>query len=126
MQSSWKVSPLLFLRATGEAKNTHTPTRSISDRAGGEYPAREHDGASLAGADVDENAALLVDRSADGRENGARRDDGDARVPDLRGNGRVSGAQSNEATLQRSSREAPARKEGAALRAGGRGLERGA
>jgi hypothetical protein len=78
----------LFLSATIEAKNAHMSTRSISDRAGGEYPAREHDGASMAGADVDENAALLVDRSADGRVNGARRDDADARVPDLRGNGR--------------------------------------
>jgi hypothetical protein len=72
---------------TPTRRHAHTPTRfprywhfPISGRAGGEYPAREHDDASLAGGDADENAALLVDRSADGRVNGARRDDGDARV----------------------------------------------
>ena len=71
----------------------------------------------MVGADVDENVALLADRSADGRVNGVRRDDGDVRVPNLRGNGRVRGAQSNAATLQRSSTQAPARKVGAVLRA---------
>ena len=131
MQPSWKASPLLFLSAAVDGKiDTRRHARHVSSHAladtdalrfsghgGGEYPAREHDDALLAGAGADENAALLVDRSADGRVNGARRDDGDGRVPNLRGNGRVRGAPSNAATLQRSSTEAPARKEAAVLRA---------
>ena len=103
-------------RSTRQHASANTDTLRFSDRGGGEYPAREHDDALLAGAGADENAALLVDRLADGRVIGARRDDGDGRVPNLRGNGRVRGAPSNAATLQRSSTEAPARKEAAVLR----------
>ena len=108
----------IIARCQCQLTKSQTPDSTpASGHGGGEYPAREHDDALLAGAGADENAALLVDRLADGRVNGARRDDGDGRVPNLRGNGRVRGAPSNAATLQRSSTEAPARKEAAVLRA---------